>query len=153
MLGTTVSHCDNTVYSGSVTADPSACDGSTSQASPGSAVVGAGVEFSIGGNRLLDFGDDTLTITYIQPVGSASPDLFIFDLDPSITSVSLLGTNALNVSWVFSGDHLGILVGSPLLDGTVVLSINVGTAVPEPASLALVGAALLGIGAARRRRA
>lgn len=153
LVGNTVTQCANSVYAGVVTADPAACDLSTAQATPGAAVVGAGVEFSIGLNRLLDFSDNTLTITYIQPVGSPSPDLFVFDLDIDVLGVSLASLNPLGVSFTFSGSSLGVLIGSPLENGTVVLNIATAGAVPEPTTLALVGAALLGIGAARRRRA
>jgi hypothetical protein len=154
LLGSTISQCANSVYSGTVTADSAACDSATAQANPGSAVVGAGVEFAIGANRLLDFGDDTLTITYIQPVGSPSPDLFVFDLDLDITGLSLASQNMLDVTFTYLGDRLGVLVGSPLVDGTVVLNIRTGNAVPEPGSLALtlIAAAMLGIGATRRGR-
>lgn len=152
LVGTTISQCANSVYAGSVTADPTACNLSTSQPGPGSAVVGAGVEFSLSGNRFLDFSDNTLTITYVQPVGSASPDLFVFDLDMNITSLSLASLNPLGVTFTYLDDHLGVLISSPLENGVVVLNIGTDGTVPEPGSLALVAFALLAVGTSRYRR-
>ena len=48
-------------------------------------------------------------------------------------------------TWVFSGDSNGIILFS-------FSSITGANAVPEPASLLLVGAGLMGFAAARRRR-
>ena len=152
LVGATISQCANSAYSGTVTADPTACNAGTAQASPNSAVVGVGVEFAIGTNRLLDFSDSTLTITYTQPVGSASPDLFVFDLNVDIVGLALSSPNPLGVTFTFLGDHLGVLIGRPLENGAVVLNIDTSKAVPEPGALALVAAALLSIGIARRGR-
>lgn len=150
LIGTSISQCANSVYSGSVTTDTAQCDPGTAQASPGTAVVGAGVEFAIGSNRLFDFSDNSLTVQYIQPVGSPSPDLFIFDLEGAVTDFALTSLNPLNVTWSISGDRIGILINSPLVDGTVVFRVGTST-VPEPPTVAIVSLALLALARTRRK--
>lgn len=153
LLGTSVYHCADSAYAGLVTADPGACDPATVQPIPPLAVVGDGVEFSVPENRFLDFADDTLTIRYVQPVGSPSPDLFMFTLQRPVTSVSLAGANPLAVSWTFSGNRLGILIDAPLVDASVTLSVATpAVAVAEPGSLALAAMALLALAVWPRRR-
>lgn len=87
LLGTTVSQCADSAFTGPVSADVSLCAPGTVQPIPASALVGAVVEFGIGGQRLFDFGDATLDVTYIQPVASPSPDLVIFTFERSISTL------------------------------------------------------------------
>lgn len=148
LLGSTVSHCANTAYSGLVSADPSACAPATVQPFPASATVTDAVEFSIAGNRFFDVSDDGLSIQYVQPVGSPSPDLIIFVLEENISGVSLIGANPLGVSWTFDGNRLGVLIGSPLRNGSVLLRLDTAVEpepVPEPGSISLALCALLAL--------
>jgi hypothetical protein len=154
LVGTTVSQCANSAYFGAVTSDMSACDLSTAQLSPSSAtVVDPGVEFSLtnSGTRTIDFSEGFIDITYSN-VGSSSPDLFIFEfLDYIPTSLSIVSLNVLDITYTFSEKFLGILVGSPLSDGTVTLAVSSVSAVPVPAAAFLFGPALLGFIGLRRR--
>ena len=150
LVGSSISQCANTAYSGTVTTDISQCLGASVQPSPTTAIVGAGVEFSTGTDRSWDFGDNTLTVTYLN-VTSASPDLVIFDLAFDITGFALLGGNPLDITWATDGNRLGILAGSPLVNGAVTFSVLTGS-VPEPTTAALVAVALLAAGACTRRR-
>lgn len=153
LLGTTVSQCANSAYTGVVSVDVSACDPGTAQPVPSSATVDGGVEFNLADNRFFDFGDNTLRISYVQPVFSASPDLLIFTLEQTVTGVSLLGANPLAVSWTFMDNRLGILIAQPLIDGTVLLQIDAaGAAVPEPGTIGLAMLAMLGLAASVARR-
>lgn len=127
-----------------MTTDSAACNPSTAQPTPSSAVVGAGVEFSIlsGIHRFLDFSDTALLIDYLN-AGSPSADLFIFDLEPTLFGVSIVGANPLGVTFAFLGDKLGVLVSNPLVNGTVTLQFDLQSAtVPEPATLPLAALAL-----------
>jgi hypothetical protein len=155
LLGTTVTQCADTAYSGVVTADVTACNPGTVQPGPASALVGAGVEFNIAGNRFFDFGDDTLTISYVQPVSSASPDLIIFTMEQAVTGITLVSANPLGLSWTFSGNQVGVLIGSPLANGNVILRFgSQAVPVPEPGSLtlaALAFLAMMAMASARRR--
>lgn len=150
LLGTTISQCANTAYTGAVTVDTAQCDVMTIQPNPSTAVVGSGTEFNIAGTRFFDFDDATLTITYVQPVGSDSPDLIIFSFADLVGDISLVGANTLDVSWMVSGNLAGILVSAPLVDGTVTLRLNANE-VPEPSSVMLVGLALFALASVRRK--
>lgn len=101
LLGTTVTHCANTVYFGAVTTDVAQCDLASAQPTPATAIIGSGIEFKIRGNRLFDFSDTALAIQYVQPVASPSPDLIIFTLENTVTGVTLAGSNPIDVTWAF----------------------------------------------------
>jgi hypothetical protein len=137
LVGTVVKQCADTVRNvGSVTTDISVC-GHGVQPTPASALVGAGIEFSASG-RTLDFGNDTLTITY-NNTGSASPDLYIFfDLLDDVTGLSLIGSNPLNATWAFISDRIAVQINDPLQNGAVDFRITFGGSVPEPSTAALV---------------
>lgn len=77
LIGTTVSLCADSAYTGTVTSDITACNLATVHPTPASAIVtDPGVEFSLtnSGSRLFDFSDNILSVTY-NNVGSFSPDL------------------------------------------------------------------------------
>ncbi|MEL7450167.1 MAG: PEP-CTERM sorting domain-containing protein [Pseudomonadota bacterium] len=100
--------------------------------------------------------------TPITPLWSVSSGGINYSFDLDNISVDNLGLQEINLSgsgtlmadgfddtygtWVFSGDSNGIILFS-------FSSITGANAVPEPASLLLVGAGLMGFAAARRRRA
>ena len=152
LVGSTVNQCGNSAFGGSVTADPASCDPLTAQASPASAVVGAGVEFSLlnSGSRTFDFDDDSLTIVY-NAVGSPSPDLWIFEFDFALDGISLIGANVLGLTFTSSANRLGVLIGAPLVNGTAVLKIQTSV-VPEPGTFVLAALAGLILLQTRRRR-
>lgn len=162
LLGANVNACWNTVYSGSVTTDTSACDTSTvGFGSTSATVVDPGVEFLVsGGSRWVDFTDTTVTVTYSFFSGSPSPDLFIFtDLPETVTGLTLLSTNGLSVTTEFSGKSLALLVGSPDCCSDSEVSVryqietNGGSPIPEPGTyaMALVGLAAAGVARWRSR--
>ncbi len=152
MIGTTVSQCTNTAYFDAVTTDIAQCSLFNVAASPLSAVVGDGAEFHAGGDRFFDFDDNTLTIRYLAGVSSFSPDLIIFTMADSVTALTLISANPLNVTWAFSDNRIGMLIGSPLVAGSVTLRIAQTADVPEPGSIALTGIALLALARVRRNR-
>ena len=143
--------------------------GSTTNGGPRTAVVGAGVEFTDGMftpffGPTFDFADTTITITHAATGHSSATFNGYGFFDVNSTIADIVGVDILS-------DNTGLVSGQPgritfnantvfvnfesLFPGAnalIVLGVRFDSGrVPEPASLALVGLALLAAGAASRR--
>lgn len=161
LIGTTISGCTNTVYSGLVTTDTAECAAQAAGFDTTAVVADPGTEFTVSGGvgeRLVDFTEDTVSLIYGPSQGSYSADLFVFsDLfwgDGSvITGLQLLTTNLLDVTTTFADSAIGLLVNAPqcCVNTTTTVTYRIlRSSVPEPSSLLLLGLGLLGLPMLRR---
>jgi hypothetical protein len=153
LLGQTFDYCTNSVYSGTVTLDPSACDDSVVFTRGSATVIDPGVEVNLvgTGTRTVDFNNTGFLVTY-DGVSSPSEDLFVFTGFEGITSLTLVSADPLDITTVFNSTAIGILINSPLENGVVSFRVLVN-AIPEPATWAMMIGGFGLAGAALRRRA
>lgn len=158
LLGQTFNYCTNSVYEGSVTLDPAACDWTVVFTSGTATVADPLVEVNLvgSGTRTVNFGGNTITITYAS-VGSPSDDLFVFTGFTGLTGLTLASPDPLGITTVFNATSIGLQISNPLEDGVVVFNVATAAgAVPEPASWAMMmfgfGAVGSAMRAAKRRR-
>ncbi len=154
LIGTEITYCIDSIRApGDLSNDPAQCESSEVSPAGTTTIVDPGVEivFPPAGTRDLDFFASSLNINYNQPMGSASPDLFVITGLGGITSIMLGSANVLDVEWIYSGDALGVLVNAPLEVGTVALNFELGV-IPEPASWAMLIAGFGLVGLAMRRQ-
>lgn len=135
---------------------------------PSIVVVGAGTELvNFGEAWDIDIGATTIRLTCSGGSGcdgsaNVAIDSYLFeDLDPGLLGVSIDGSstaaNAIaNISGLtFGSDSLRIDFANAItgVQGQfVLLNLQLAGAVPEPGNIALVGLALAGLGASRRRQ-
>lgn len=126
-------------------------------------VVGPGEEGNFFGNQFYDIGANSFTIRstgnfcgfFNCSTGSVSIQLVSLDLGAAITSVTLstsltdvlVGNSATQVT--FTWNEQGIQTGTYL---SSTFNTDGSIPVPEPMSLALFGAGLLGLGLVKQRR-
>jgi hypothetical protein len=153
LLGTHMTACTNTFATG-LSTNPEDCeDGLLGSFGID---VGPGVEVTRPG-RLVDFGDDTITVTYGPGSKNVDPDLYVFfDITADITSLTLLTANSVGAEVAFESHAIGVLIPAACVDEdcnfTVTWHIET-SAVPAPGSILIFGLGLTGLAIRRLNRA
>lgn len=123
-------------------------------------VIDPGVEFSIvGGAATVDITDSTMTLRFTFPDWNSDPLTFAFHSDTAgaFTGVSFASNSFPTASFTASSTDLnfycctGSSTNYPVTNFTAVFTGLTQTKIPEPGTAALLGVALAGIAARRRR--
>jgi hypothetical protein len=136
--------------------------GSGSSLQPATAIIGTGIEFDAhSGSMQFDFAENLLTVSVSNLFAWGGYGDYIFsEFDDVITSVSLVSNTFLSGFTNFSFDDHSITLDADsgerdleIPTAIATFAIETRTNVPEPSTLILMGLGIIGVGAARMRKA